>query len=150
MTKEEYTQGRPPEMNVGKGMHFVARHPRESALFLSRMLYEQTKADGRFTMKMWLSVASHIIEYTARSPAEVFNDEKIIRRVKKLPLKKAVRLALRFPEKGTRIVAAVIYEELSNVQHYSKADIIVFVNMFIGLILEDLKRRLAHPDDKAP
>ena len=126
-------------INVQRGVRFAVRMPRESSEFLSKVIHEETVNTDKFDAKMRLTFATHLLGYVADADLYHKVNKKSLTRIKEMPLKKAVKLAVRNPEGGVRYLAAIVYEELVLVQKYSMTDVIKFTTSFLGNVLRELK-----------
>jgi len=135
--------------SLKRGIQFAFRHPKESAAFLSKMLYSETQYHKKFSTKMRLSLASHLLGYIVNPDFGEF-DRNVLEKMKLLPLQKAVKIAVRFPGKGMKLLAAITYEELAVGQRYSSSEIISFVGKFLGFALSQLKKLDTEDDDALP
>jgi len=139
--EREQKRHRKKEVSLERGIRFTIQHPKRAAHLLSRAFDTETRYHIKFGPEMRLSLARHLMEYVTDPNFERDFSEKTIEKLKKYPLSKTIRLAVRYPKNGIQMLAVILYDELKNVQNLPDGEIISFVSNLLDYALDEFKQR---------
>jgi hypothetical protein len=128
------------EVTLKRGIRFTVEHPKHAAALLSKAFHSESLFYKNFTPKLRLSLAEHLITYITHPDFDTGFTEKMIEKISKYPLSKAIRLAIRYPENGIQVLAMLLHDQLKNVQNLPDGEILSFVNTLLEYALEELKQ----------
>lgn len=134
-------KGKRNEVSLERGLRFTIEHPRHAAHMLIRAFDRESRYHVKFSPEMRLSLARHLMDYVANPDFERDFSSETIEKLKKYPLSKTIRLAIRYPRRGLQMLAVMLYNELANVQKLPDGDIISFVSALLNYALDEFRER---------
>ena len=122
----------------------ASRYPADAARLLSRHFFDVLKSDRGFDAKLMLTFADCLLQSVHNRSINQPEDEELLARVSGMPIRRAVRMAARYPEKGMKLLAALVSKELREHQGLDEFGVIDFVNGFLDSFLGEMKAEHGH------
>jgi len=139
-SESEYDEAeRIGELSVGRSVRLTARYPADAARLLSRNFFAVLGSHRGFDAKLMLTFADHLLQNVCSGSIDQPEDEQFLARVSAIPLRRAVRMAARHPEKGMKVLAAIVSKELREHQGLDQLGVVDFVNGFLDSFLGEMK-----------
>jgi len=114
------------EVTVGKSIRMAIRHPSQSHILLAKTLAQAMNGEKwinrRIKKKFCLMLLNNHLDHAIEREA----DEKLLRKVKNIPLVNGIRFLKRAPEEGLKVLVSLVSNELQNGQKLSQEEQVDF------------------------
>jgi hypothetical protein len=140
-------------LSVQRVVQVAARYPSDAARILSRNFFDLLNGCRRFDAKLKLTFADHLLQSLHDEAIEQEVDERVLARLSRMSLQRAVRLAAHYPEEGMKLLAVMVFRELRDRQGLDRMGLIAFVNGFLDSFLSEMRgesRSAQGPDPPHP
>lgn len=119
-----------PKLTVDAGLQLVTRQPHRCSELLAESIYPFLEGEAWFTKEWRLRFFAYLLENIVDQSAESGVDLKVLNRVKRLPMSKAVKfIGAGPPESGLKALVALICMELRINQKLDVEQQYVFYNV---------------------
>lgn len=114
------------DVTIGKSIRMAIRHPSQSHILLAKTLAQAMNGekwiDRRIKKKFCLMLLNNHLDHAIEREA----DEKLLRKVKNIPLVEGIRFLKRVPEEGLKVLVSLVSNELQNGQKLSQEEQVDF------------------------
>ncbi len=115
-------------ISVDDGIRLASRYPGQCARLLANHLYPVLEQESWFTKEWRLRFLAYFLQNLVDQSIEAEVDHELMKRIKKIPLNKALKLISNSPCAGLKVLVAIISERLRIEQKLSLEDQYVFYN----------------------
>jgi len=133
-------------VSVEKGVEIAVRRPAKSHLLLAKTLANLMNGEGWIDRKMKKKFCALFVSNFIDHAIEREVDPKILKRIKEIPLPRALRLLKRNPNSGLKVLVALVTQELKDRQMLDETEQSEFYNEIFGnffpeITLPTMKKR---------
>ena len=131
-------------ISVDTGLKIASRHPYRCADMLAQGLYPLLMDQPWFSKEWRLKFFAYFLQNLADQSIEEEVDQKLLMRVRRMPLKQAIRLMGRAtPCSGLKVLVALICQELRVEQRLSIEEQYHFYTILFGKLLPEPPREVS-------
>jgi hypothetical protein len=126
------------DVTIGKSIRMAIRHPGQSHILLAKTLAQAMNGekwiDRNMKKQFCLMLLNNYLDHAIEREA----DEKLLRRVKNIPLLQGIRFLKRAPEEGLKVLVSLVSNELQNGQKLSQEEQMLFYREILNNLFPEV------------